>query len=194
MRKSRCLCLSSSQRIPSGPTTGIGIRHSTNDHHGSLGTTVVDPSHSCAPSPDDRGGGDGGPIALVEIHSMKHTIVGTRARHSTKDDQTGFVGRHGHTGESVRRQAVVCAQRESRHGRVELWVRTEFSELFAGTYGKDQNIIGDLIVCGRDLSTDNVHGRLRWHIDSLMPPSSGRVQPKRYRDQSQCRKKNWLHR
>lgn len=125
---------------------------------------------------------------------MEHTIVGTRARHSTKDDQTGLVGRHGHTGEGVRRQAVVCAQRERRCGRVELWVRTEFFELLiAGTYGKDQNIIGDLIVCCRDLSTDNVHGRLRWHIDSLMPPSSGRVQPKRYRDQSQCRKKNWLH-
>lgn len=62
------------------------------------------------------------------------------------------------------------------------------------TYREDQNIIGNLVVCGRDLPANNVHCRLRWHIYSLMSPSSGRVQPKRDRDQSQCRKNDRLHR
>jgi hypothetical protein len=64
----------------------------------------------------------------------------------------------------------------------------------SSTYWVDQNIIGNLEIGRRDLSTDNVHRSLRRYIYSLMSPSSSRAQPKRNRGQRQCRKNDWLHR
>lgn len=93
----------------------------------------------------------------------------------------------------MRREAIVCPKGESGGSSVELLSALP-EYLKVRTYWVDQNIIGDLEVGRRYLTTDNVHRSLRRYIYSLMSPSSSRVQPKRNRDQRQCRKNNRLHR
>lgn len=101
-------------------TTGVAISHTTDEHHGSLTTTSIDPSHLGTSSPNDRRRRDGGPVPFVKVHGMCEAIAGARARHTSDHNKTGFVRGDGHACESMWREAVVCSQRECRFGGVEL--------------------------------------------------------------------------
>jgi hypothetical protein len=85
-----------------------------------LSTTGIDPGHARSSPPFHRGRCDSRPSTVIQVHGVKEAVIGARTGHTSKHHQTGFIGGHGHTSESMRGQSVIRTKRKGGFGRVEL--------------------------------------------------------------------------